>query len=512
MKPADILLAVAGAALLALGAVRIEQGRVVNSRDVVLDGGPACPAAPVRILAPDSGPIRGSVIVFHGLGANRIVMQAPGQQFVAAGLRVYLVDGPGHGADTAPFSFAANEQCSRTLLEHLEKSGEISARRTVLFGHSMGGAVAIRLADDFPSAGTIAVAAAPLVAPHRSPPNLLLVAPQFDMGPVQDMERSLAGAAGGERTGPEDFRQLRAFRMLRVARRTHTSALFDRAALRTMVQWALDSVDAAGVRAPEPDLRAFYGGIFGMLGLILMMPAAASVSARLFGFRTPVSDTAAPRRVPALLAWTMAGIAAAAVLVYWIPLRALRMYSADYLASLVLLAGVPLALGFGLTAPPSRGSQHGAGAAAAALAGALLAAFAILAFGGWMQHYLAEAWPCPARWARIPLLALALLPCCLAEEFALGAPGRLLSVLRHRRILLFLSLRAIFWAVMLFALWTGLSDALLAVIFVAYMGLFSIGQRLGADAIRTRTGSPAAAAVFSAILGAWFLAAAFPLA
>jgi hypothetical protein len=49
------------------------------------------------------------------------------------------------------------------------------------------------------------------------------------------------------------------------------------------------------------------------------------------------------------------------------------------------------------------------------------------------------------------------------------------------------------------------------VFFFAYLALFSIGQRLGADAVRRRTGSAAAAAFFGAILGAWFIAAAFPL-
>jgi hypothetical protein len=44
-----------------------------------------------------------------------------------------------------------------------------------------------------------------------------------------------------------------------------------------------------------------------------------------------------------------------------------------------------------------------------------------------------------------------------------------------------------------------------------FLALFSIAQRLGADALRKRTGSAAAAILFSAILVAWFVAAVFPL-
>jgi hypothetical protein len=44
-----------------------------------------------------------------------------------------------------------------------------------------------------------------------------------------------------------------------------------------------------------------------------------------------------------------------------------------------------------------------------------------------------------------------------------------------------------------------------------FLALFSILQRLGADVLRKRTGSIAAAVLFSAILAAWFVAAVFPL-
>ncbi|HKM90139.1 MAG TPA: alpha/beta fold hydrolase, partial [Candidatus Acidoferrales bacterium] len=518
MKRNELILAVSGVALLAWGALWIERARG-PMRDVMLDGGPACPAAPATILEPSNQAPRGAVVVFHGLGANRIVMLTTGQQFAAAGFRVYLVDSPGHGADTAPFSFAANEACARGLLGTLERTGAISARRTVLLGHSMGAALVVRLADRFPAAATIAVSTAPLVPPRRIPSNLLLVAPQFDMPPVLAAERHLAAAAGAERTAPEDFRELRAFRLLSVPWRTHTGALFDASATRTMLRWALDAVGAGAAAAPRPDFRPFYGGWLGLLGILLIFPAAASGAAQLTRIRALRIGSAPPRPAMTILAWTAATILAAILLVHWVPLAALHLYSAGYLASLLLLAGLPLSLAYGIgearrareqrAQSPSRSWKD---SLSETLCGAILGMASILAAGAWLNWQLTEAWPVAARWQRFPFLVAALFPACLAEEYALGDPRALRRLGRAARMALFIVLRAIVWLVLLVATWSGAADALLSVIFVAFLGALSLGQRLGADALRHRTGSAVAAAVFGAILAAWFLAAAFPLA
>ena len=518
MKRTELILAVCGAALLAWGALWIQRGRG-PMREVTLDGGPACPAAPATILEPASGAPRGTVVIFHGLGANRTVMLSTGQQFAAAGFRVYLVDSPGHGANTGPFSFAANEACAAGLLGTLERTGQISARRTVLFGHSMGGALVVRLTDQFPAAGTIAVATAPLVPPRRIPTNLLLVAPQFDMPPVLAAERQLAAAAGAERASAEDFRESRAFRLLRVSWRTHTGALFDAAAMRAMVRWALDAVGAGEATAPRVNFRPFYGGLLGFLGILLAFPAAASGAAKLAGIRAPRTGAATPRPGVTLLAWTVATILAAIVLTRWVPLAALHLYSASYLASLLLLAGLPLALAYGIHDVRAARESHAGSSLGTSIrplaeifCGAILGMATILAAGTWLNWQLTEAWPIAARWQRFPLLVAALFPACLAEEYALGDPRSLRRLHRAGRMALFVALRGIVWLVLFVAMWSGAADALLDVIFIAFLAPLSLGQRLGADALRHRTGSAVAAAIFSAILAAWFLAAAFPLA
>jgi len=486
-------------------------------RDVALAGGPACPAAPVRVLEP-AGTQRGSMVIFHGLGANRIVMLTNGQQFAVAGFRVFLPDMPGHGDDIAPFSFAAYESCASGLLATLQRRGDINPQRTVLFGHSLGAALVVRLADDFRAAGTIAVATAPLIPPHGIPVNLLLVAPQFDMPGVRSTESHLAASAGTERAAPEDFRQLRAFRILSVPGASHTSALFDPSADRAMLRWALNAVGAVGAPVPTLDYRSFIGAFLGLFGIILLFPATASMVARLVGLQGTCNASPPPAPVLSILSWITALIPAALIAARWALLAALHIYSADYLVSVLLFAGIPLAIGYAILehrSPASRRRGSGQPARrpfAAALAGAIVGLLTVAAAGAWLNLQIAELWPISARWARLPLLFPAILPISIAEELALGDSGSLPRTGRAGRIGLFVLLRGIVWVVILGAWLSGVASSLLATIFVVFLGLLSVAQRLGADALRHRTGSALAGAVFNAILGAWFLAAAFPLA
>jgi pimeloyl-ACP methyl ester carboxylesterase len=510
MQCAHIVAFFAGLILLALSLPLMVQEPAFSSRDALLDGGPACPAAPVRILEPAAtGSNAGALVVFHGLGANRLVMLPLGRQFAAAGFRVYLVDSPGHGVNPAPFTFAANEACARGLLARLVRSGDIVPSKTVMLGHSMGGGLVIRLADDFLTAGTIAVAGAPVVRPHRMPANLLLVAPQFDMPPILVQEREIEAAAGRTRDTWEDFRQARAFRVLRVPWQSHTSPIFNGPSAAAMARWALNSVGATAA-VPPMDFRSFHGALLGLAGILLLFPAALEWCAKLAGLGQPPEDVSVARSGIVILAWLAAGIFSALVVWFWMPLARLHLFGGDYLASFLLIAGVTLMIAFGRIS--TRIADRPRSSLAAVFVSFALALATVMVIGAWSNRQLAELWLIPARWARLPLLAAAFFPASLAEERALGPAAPLFSRRGGLRVLLFFILRGIFWAVMLAALWSGTSAALFPVIFAGPLAGVSIGARLGADLVRGRTGSPPAAALFGAILNAWFVAAAFPLA
>src|SRR5437899_11992014 len=88
----------------------------------------------------------GSVVLFHGISANKKIMSYMARGFAEQGLRVYVPDLPGHGRTPGPFSPVRAEQCGEALLRELLTGGVIDAKRTILAGHSMGGAITERVA------------------------------------------------------------------------------------------------------------------------------------------------------------------------------------------------------------------------------------------------------------------------------------------------------------------------------------------------------------------------------
>src|SRR3989440_8732392 len=109
---------------------------------------------------------QGSVVLFHGISANKKVMSYLARGFAEQGLRVYVPNLPGHGRTPGPFSPARAEQCGEALLRELLARGMIDPDRTILAGHSMGGAIAERIASRVPVAGLIAISPAPMLAAH----------------------------------------------------------------------------------------------------------------------------------------------------------------------------------------------------------------------------------------------------------------------------------------------------------------------------------------------------------
>ena len=498
-----------GAALLTAGVYMVAAAHG-PSRYFLLNAGREFPAVPVLVLEPNARAANssaiGSVVVFHGLGANRVVMLTLGQRFADAGLRVFLFDGPGHGNNTSPFSFAKVEACAAAVIETLSNQREINLSRTILAGHSMGGGIAILMGNRFPVAGTIAVAPAPEILPHGIPGNLLLISPQFDVPAIQQMERKVSALGGGTRDAVQDFANRRAFRELVLKGRSHTGAIFDPTATMESARWAAASL---GTTLPGDYSIAWgglAGGILGFVGLGFLYPLVASGCARIWNVRPREEPATAVRPAAALVYWTFSALVGIGVLIFWVPLELLHIYSGDYLGSLLAIASIPL-----LILLVSHWSSAVETPKNTLGMGVTLGLVTFLAFGAWLNWQLADGWMNAARWARFPLLACVLLPYCLAEEIALGSPAGMKLGRRFARFNLYLLLRFILWFAAAYALFTGLSSALLMVFFFAYLALFSIGQRLATDAVRRRTGSPSAAAVFGAILGAWFIAAAFPL-
>ncbi len=518
MNPRERFLATVGVMLLLFGYFLDRAWRLPEHEEILVG---KC-RTPVRMMGTLREPSRANVVILHGLGANARVMDAIAQALAGADMGVYVLDLPGHGNNSEPFSLSRTESCAAEAIQALESRGEIQFDQTVLLGHSMGGALAIRMADYFPTAATVAISPAPMYAEAGMPPgtilfspprkmsaNLLIFVAQFDFPYSEDSARRLVRAAGGERyKEPEDFVQRRAVRLVDEAGATHTSLIHSTSVWNLILN-----------RWLEPFLPMlskgyllnswFWGGVIGIAGLICLFPIAASVASHILG----TSETEAREEKAAggaLLGWTVAGLFAVSALSFALPLRFLRMYNGDYLVSCLLVAGIVLCALL-RSAQNKSGGMKPPLSWRAITAGAVLGMATMLAVGAWMNWTLTDVWLNAARWMRFPIVLLACLPYALAEEWALGAPDVGNWLAKIRRYMLFGMLRLLIWLCILFALYVYASQQILLAVLIFYMGIFSVFVRLGADAIRRRTSSPAGAVVFTAILMAWFIAAVFPL-
>ena len=404
-------------------------------------------------------------------------------------------------------------------MSSLIATNQIDPRKTVLLGHSMGGAIVIRIADRDPVAATIALAPAPMNTPIRMPANLLIFSGQYDFWVLKREAQALAAAAVGERIASADFLQQRAFQLIEVPRASHTTPLVDHNVAHLAEEWAaralfpaIDSktlslnLDLATYETYNRGRKRLAGAFMGLLGLILLFPAAcAALTAKARAIGT---EPSAARRLPwslALAEVAVCGLAAVLMLKVYLPLRFLHLYSGDYLASLMLLAGAMLLLLNWKYAKDELRTNEGKKIVVAIILG--FASF--VACSAWLNWQIADLWLNSPRWLRF----LALLPVTwlfsLAEEVALGP----VDFGRRRTLRFFMSLLMRFelWLACVFAYFALFSGEALIVILVISFAAFSVLQRLATDALRLRTGSATAAASFGAILAAWFIAAVFPL-
>ena len=67
------------------------------------------------ILEKSGATPQGSVVLFHGISANKKIMSYLAQGFAEQGLRVFAPDLPGHGRSPGPFSPARAEECGESL-------------------------------------------------------------------------------------------------------------------------------------------------------------------------------------------------------------------------------------------------------------------------------------------------------------------------------------------------------------------------------------------------------------
>jgi len=456
---------------------------------------------------------QGYVVLFHGLSANKRIMSYTTAGFASEGLRVFVPDLPGHGRTAGPFSYQRSEQCSENLVRELTARGLLDPEKTILVGHSLGGAVALRVASHVPVAGVVAISPAPMRPIAGLPPEAIpfhgfvaLPAHSLVMSAAWEAER-IRGAAKDLVPIPGDGTS----QYVVIPRSSHVSILFDGTAMSVEQKWAAQVLRLQN-HPVLPSHRGVLGCFLGFVGILILAGPFLREALQLGKQEPqPAESVAAVLRVRTFLEYGIAGLGVVGLLSYWNPLRVLRLFEGDYFASFLLVFGTVLLALRWSSLRTLLGDNPKTQATRPVYLTLLAAAFAALLLyvliTSWIDLNFSEAWLTTARWERFAPFFLAVLPYHAAEELLLGSasPGR-----GTRRLLDALLLRVVAWGAIIAGILLLNSGEILLVLLAPYFGLFCVLQIWGMKVVREVTASAAAAALFGAILLAGFCLVVFP--
>jgi pimeloyl-ACP methyl ester carboxylesterase len=456
------------------------------------------------VVEPSNGVAQGSVVLFHGLSANRKIMSYTARAFAEQGLRVYVPDLPGHGRTAGPFSPARAEECGEALLKDLLQHGSVIPDRTILAGHSMGAAIAMRVADRVAVKGVIAISPAPMRAAHgvrpeallftdppQLPPNTLVISGGLESDTLRGNARELFD--GSSSNGSK-------YQVIRGA--SHVSLLFDPRMARASQEWAASLLQLERTTV-LPSRSMLLGCLAGFLGLLLIARPFLQEAIGKKKVEEQATKNVSSGFWRQLVEFAVICLGTVVILKYWNPFGAIHVFEADYLAGFLFFTGIVLLL------LHRRAARETLKNTSAPIIGAAFASLVLLLLvSAWFDLTVNEAWVTASKWPRFPILFLAVFPYHLAEEMLLGPTSRWKS---WQRLFAGLSVRLIGWLVMLVGLFLLHSGEILFLLLGLYLALFCALQRRGMDVVREGTGSAIAAAVFGAILLAGFCLVIFPI-
>ncbi len=138
-----------------------------------------------------------TAVLFHGFQCNRIMMTELGRYLAHAGIHVFLVDFPGHGASKLRFFLDTVAQQSAQAFGELVETYKISPATTAIIGHSFGSVALIKIAAVNPSIfSTVFIGPGYYGgASTDSPKNILVLTGERDHSYVIDFASQLLAAS-----------------------------------------------------------------------------------------------------------------------------------------------------------------------------------------------------------------------------------------------------------------------------------------------------------------------------
>src|SRR5579885_500116 len=219
------------------------------------------------VIEPKEGRPAGTVILLHGLAANRVIMTYMARGFAAENLRVFVPDLPGHGRTRGPFSPGRAGECAEALAGEIFARGLATPQSTVLAGHSMGAAIALQMAAKVPVAGVIAISPAPMNGAQGVLPEALI----FGSKPAT-VRNALVVSGGAEprvlRVNAQSLAGAQAVNSKYdvIPWASHVSLIFDPRTVRAAQEWATRCLHLP-MNWRMPSLRETWAFMAGFAGI-----------------------------------------------------------------------------------------------------------------------------------------------------------------------------------------------------------------------------------------------------
>ena len=362
---------------------------------------------PLRLIRPPGEEPGPAVIIGHGFSGSQQLLLGYGYALARAGYASLLLDFAGSGANGQVLAGRGEALQANLASAHaaLVEEPTVAADQVALLGHSMGSGAVLRAGIEQAQLVDAVVAVSPTdadVTPAR-PPNLLLMAGQFE-GRFVDNARELLARAGGP---SDDFASGTARALALIPTVEHITILFSSTSQNLAVEW-LDRVFGRTTLTNYRDTRLLWYGLhlIGWTSLALAVAPALPAAAT-----DATADRSRRRRWLGLVAGPLLATALLALLGRLVDLGGFLGLAVGGLAALwLLIVGlVWLLVGYRPQPPSARSLLWG------------LAFFALLwvLFGLAAQFVIIQWWLIPVRLLRWPLLALLCLPWKLAAGYAL---------------------------------------------------------------------------------------------
>ncbi|MGY6694571.1 MAG: alpha/beta fold hydrolase [Roseinatronobacter sp.] len=490
------LIALLALTLIAVSVWQLEadrHGLTISALDV--EGG-----TPATLFLRDGAGAAPVVVIAHGFAGSRQLMEPFALTLAQAGYVVASFDFEGHGRNRRPMSgdVSALDGTTRLLMEETARVARAALAhpradgRVAYLGHSMASDIVVRQAmESPPGAAVVAISMFSEAVTAASPPNLLVIAGEWERRLVDEALRAARLADPEAQMGVQigEPAEGTGRRALVAPKVEHVGVLYSATALQAARDW----LDASFERSSDSDLALRGGWIVALLtGIIaLAWPLARWL---------PERSGPPPQALPAKRFLIAALLPALTVPVVLAPfeIQVLPVLVADYLALHLGLYGLMTLALLGRW-----GQLRGQFPARVFWIAIAVAGFGILGLGLALDRYVASFLPHAGRVVVITGLAFGAIPFLLGD--ALLSEGGRAALWRV------VSVRVAFLVSLGLAVALNFEALFFLLIILPVIVLFFLLFGTMAGWVGRRTGLPAAAGLGLGLVLAWSLGVTFPM-